>query len=75
MFKNLVVNMFPGETIFKKVCKNPSVLTYAVKATVADFYCSDIISVISQSLKDTGLRTSTLHGTNRAARLEMKMEI
>ena len=75
MFKNLVVKLFPGETIFKKVCKNPSVLTYAVKATVVDFYCSDIISVISQSLKDTGLRTSTLHGTNRAAWLATKMEI
>ena len=47
-------------------------LTYAVKATVVDIYCSDIISVISPSLKETGLRTSTLHGTNRAARLEMK---
>ena len=36
----------------KKVCKNPSVLTDAVKATVADFYCSDIISVISPSRKE-----------------------
>ena len=73
-FKNLVVKLFPGETIFK-VCKTPSVLTDAVKAAVVDFYCSDIISVISQSLKDTGLRTSILHGTNRTARLERKMEI
>ena len=53
VFKNLAITFFLGETIFKKkVCKNPSVLTYAVKATVVDFYCSDIISVKSPSVKD-----------------------
>ena len=43
VFKNLAIKLSPGETIFKKVCKNPSVLTDAVKATALDFYCSDII--------------------------------
>ena len=53
VFKNLAVKFFPGETIFKKkVCKNPFVLTYAVKATVVDFYWSDIISDKSPSVKD-----------------------
>ena len=53
MFKNLAVKLFLGETIFKKkVCKNPSVLTNAVKAKVVDFYCSGIISVISPSMKN-----------------------
>ena len=53
MFENLAVKLFPGETIFtKKVRKNPSVLTDAVKETTLNFYCSDIISVISPSMKD-----------------------
>ena len=53
VFKNPAVKLFPGETIFeKKVRKNPSVLTDPVKATVVDFYCSDMISVISLSRKE-----------------------
>ena len=53
MFENLAVKLFPGETIFtKKLRKNPSVLVDAVKAKTVSFYCSDIISVISPSMKD-----------------------
>ena len=33
-------------------CAKIVVLTYAVKATAVDFYCSDIISVINPSMKD-----------------------
>ena len=51
-FQNLAVKLFPSETIFKKVHKNPSVLTDAVKAKVVDFYCSGIIPVISRSMKN-----------------------
>ena len=43
VFKSLAVKLFPGETIFKKKVQ---------KNTVEDFYCSDIISVMSPSMKD-----------------------
>ena len=50
VFENLTVKLFPGETI--EMRRNPAVLTDAMKATVVDFYCSDIVSVISPSMKD-----------------------
>ena len=50
VFENLTVKLFPGETI--ETHRNPAVLTDAMKATVVDFYCSDIVSVISPSMKD-----------------------
>ena len=47
------MKLFPGETV--EMRRNSAVLTDAMKATVVDFYCSDIVSVISPSMKDKGI--------------------
>ena len=53
VLKNLVIALFPHQTVFKKQRTNkPSILTEDVKATVKHFYCSDTISTQARGIRD-----------------------
>ena len=53
VLKNLVVALFPHQSVFKKQrTKKPSILTEDVKATVKHFYCSDVISTQAPGIRD-----------------------